>query len=168
MIDAHREWIRHGWVEAADGMAAVLELVRVKRILFDRIDQTLKPFELSFARYEILMLLSFTRRGALSIGTLGRLLQIHPTSVTSTVDRLERQDLVQRVRSERDRRVVTVRITPKGRHVAAGSTEALNTEVFVCLGLTDGQSMKLWTLLRSFRANAGDFSVLPDRERRSG
>jgi DNA-binding MarR family transcriptional regulator len=165
---AHGEWIRQGWVEAADGMAAVLELVRAHRILTDRIEQALKPTALTFARYEILMVLSFTKRGSLSIGSLGHQLQVHSTSITSTVDRLEEQGLADRVRNERDRRVVMVQITPQGRRIATAATEALNDHVFTELGLTAKQGIRLWALLRSFRANAGDFDVVGDRARRTG
>jgi DNA-binding MarR family transcriptional regulator len=149
-------------------MATVLDLIRVHRILLDRIDQNLRPLDLTFARYEILTLLSFTRRGGLSIGSMGRLLQIHTTSVTSAVDRLEGDGLVGRIRSDGDRRKVMVRITQQGRSTAATATEALNAHVFTALGLSPSQGARLWSLLRAFRANAGDFDVVADRARRTG
>jgi DNA-binding MarR family transcriptional regulator len=149
-------------------MATVLELIRVHRILLDRIDRALRPLDLTFARYEILMLLSFTRRGGLSIGSLGRLLQVHTTSVTSAVDRLESDGLVGRIRSDRDRREVMVRITQQGRSIASTATETLNANVFTALGLSPSQGTQLWSLLRAFRANAGDFDVVADRARRTG
>lgn len=166
--EAHDEWLKQGWIAAADGMAAVLEIVRAHRILADRIEQELKPFELTFARYEILMLLSFTRRRSLSIGSLGQRLQVHPTSVTSAVDRLEEHGLVERVRCKQDRRVVMVEITPIGRRTGACATDALNARVFTKLGITPKQGVRLWSLLRSFRANAGDFDVVADRALRTG
>lgn len=168
VADAHSQWVRHGWRDAADGMATVLELVRVHRILLDRIDQALRPMDLTFARYEILMLLSFSRRGAISIGGLGRLLQVHTTSVTSAVDRLEADGLAGRIRSDGDRRSVLVRITQQGRTTAATATDTLNTDVFTALGLSQTQGTRLWSLLRAFRANAGDFDVVADGARRTG
>lgn len=165
---AHNEWMRQGWTAAGDGMATVLELVRVQRILLERIDHTLKPFDLTFARYEALMLLSFTRRGGLSIGSLGSRLQVHSTSATNAVDRLEEFGLAERKRSKKDRRVVLVHITPTGRRVATNATKALNDQVFSELGLTAAQGTRLWGLLRSYRANAGDFDVVTDRARRTG
>ena len=166
--EAHAQWVSHGWSSAADGMATVLELVRTHRILTDRIERTLSPLDLSFARYEILMLLSFTKRGALSIGGLGRLLQVHSTSITSTVDLLENRGLAQRLRGAPDRRMVLVQITPDGRRVAAAATETLNAEVFTALGLTSSQGTLLWALLRAFRANAGDFYAVSGRTRGTG
>ena len=165
---AHAQWRRHGWDDAADGMATVLDLIRVHRILLDRIDQTLRPLDLTFARYEILMLLSFTKRGGLSIGGMGELLQVHTTSVTSAVDRLEGDGLVGRIRSDVDGRKVTVRITQQGRTTASTATETLNADVFTALGLSPSQGTRLWSLLRAFRANAGDFDVVTNRARRTG
>lgn len=166
--EVHDQWVRQGWGDAADGMATVLELIRVHRILADRIDRSLRPVALTFARYEILMMLSFTRRGGLSVGSLGRLLQVHTTSVTSSVDRLEKDGLVERLRADPDRRLVMVRITPQGRKVASAATVALNRDVFTELGLSTSQGARLWTLLRAFRANAGDFDVVADRASKTG
>ena len=68
----------------------------------ERIDAVLRPLDLTFARYEILRLLSFSQAGAMPMTRLGSLLQVHPTSVTSAVDRLERQGFVERMRREDD------------------------------------------------------------------
>lgn len=165
---AHEQWVSQGWGQAADGMSAVLDLVRVHRLLTQRVDRALRPFELTFASYEVLMLLSFTRRGAMSIGHMGRLLQVHSTSISSTVDRLENDKLVQRVKSEVDRRMVLAKLTPRGRQAASTSTQALNSQVFAALGISTTQERQLWAVLRAFRANAGDFDVLSARERRTG
>ena len=84
----------------------------------ERIDAVLRPLELTFARYEVLRLLSFSSAGAMPMTRLGSLLQVHPTSVTSAVDRLERQGFVERQRQDDDRRVVLASITdgrPGGR-----------------------------------------------------
>ena len=61
--EARRQWISRGWENAADGMAAVTSIVRAQQIVLQRIDTVLRPLDLTFARYEILTLLSFTRTG---------------------------------------------------------------------------------------------------------
>ena len=76
----------------------VTSLVRAQQLLMERIDAVLRPLELTFARYEVLRLLSFSSAGAMPMTRLGSLLQVHPTSVTSAVDRLERQGFVERRR----------------------------------------------------------------------
>ena len=86
--EAHRQWVAHGWADAADGMAMVTSVVRAQQLLMERIDAVLRPRGLTFARYEVLRLLSFAREAAMPMSRLGSLLQVHPTSVTSAVDRL--------------------------------------------------------------------------------
>ena len=104
--EAHRQWVAHGWADAADGMAMVTSVVRAQQLLLERIDAVLRPRGLTFARYEVLRLLSFAREAAMPMSRLGSLLQVHPTSVTSAVDRLVSQGYVERVRGDADRRVV--------------------------------------------------------------
>jgi len=155
--EARRQWVDHGWNEAADGMAAVTSIVRAQQILLQRIDTVLRPLDLTFARYEILMLLSFTRKGALPMTRMGALLQVHPTSVTSAVDRLETQGFVKRQPHPTDRRAVLAAITQAGRARGLAATTALNAQVFEQLGITTNQIDTLRTVLRALRANAGDF-----------
>jgi DNA-binding MarR family transcriptional regulator len=164
---AHEQWTVHGWAEAADGMAMVTSVVRVHQLLMERIDAVLRPLELTFARYEVLRLLSFSSRGAMPMARLGSYLQVHPTSVTSAVDRLERQGLVERSRRETDRRVVLASITPSGRERVEVATERLNDEVFRRPGLDPAQVLELTRLLADFRATAGDF-VAPSSDEAVG
>ena len=92
--EAARLWREHGWADAADGMAAVTSLMRAQAIVQARVDDVLRPLHLSFARYELLMLLTFTRHGALSMTKAGARLQVHPASVTNAATRLEAAGLV--------------------------------------------------------------------------
>jgi DNA-binding MarR family transcriptional regulator len=154
--EAHSQWLRHGWAEAADGMAMVTSLVRAQQLLMERIDAVLRPLDLSFARYEVLRLLSFTQSGSMPMTRLGSLLQVHPTSVTSAVDRLQAQGYVERLRRERDRRVILAAITPEGRQVVERATEDLNRGVFENPGLGPAQVVELTELLGGIRASAGD------------
>lgn len=155
--EARRQWIAHGWDKAADGMAAATSIVRAHQILLQRIDGVLRPLDLTFARYEVLTLLSFTRRGSLPMTRMGALLQVHPTSVTSAVDRLESQGFVERVPHPTDRRAVLASITRDGRKRVAEATTLLNSEVFEQLGISRRQIKEISDVLRAFRSNAGDF-----------
>ncbi len=154
--EARRQWIAHGWAEAADGMAMVTSLIRVQQLLLERIDAVLRPLELTFARYEVLMLLSFARTGSLPMARVGSLLQVHPTSATSAVARLEAQGWVVRSRSAADGRVVLATVTQEGRDVADRATEGLNREVFSRPGLPLEQVERLTALLEEHRRAAGD------------
>lgn len=155
---AHQQWVRHGWQDAADGMAMVTSLTRVNQLLSERIDAVLRPLGLTFARYEVLRLLAFVAEtgGEMAMARLGSLLQVHPTSVTSAVERLVRQGYVVRVRSETDRRVVLTSLTEAGKAVVEEATAGLNREVFERPGLSPEQVAQLTALLAALRAEAGD------------
>ena len=152
---AREQWVRHGWDEAADGMAMVTSLVRAQQLLMERIDAVLRPLDLTFARYEVLQLLTFSSAGRMPMTRLGSLLQVHPTSVTSAVDRLERQGFVRREPGADDRRVKLAVLTEEGRDVAARATAGLN-EIFAAPGLEADGVRDLTALLGRLRAGAGD------------
>jgi DNA-binding MarR family transcriptional regulator len=154
--EAVRQWRGHGWDDAAAGMALVTSVYRVQQIFAAQISEALQPFDLTFARYEVLALLSFSRNGMLPIGKVGERLQVHATSVTNAVDRLERQGFVERRPHPSDRRAVLAVITRKGRAVVKAATPALN-EVFADIQLSDSGAATLFDLLRELRRAAGDF-----------
>ncbi|MFI5627476.1 MarR family winged helix-turn-helix transcriptional regulator [Nocardioides sp. NPDC051685] len=154
--EAHGQWVRHGWTAAADGMAMATSIVRVQQLLMERIESVLRPLDLTFARYEILRLLSFTQSGSMTMTRLGSLLQVHPTSVTSAVDRLVRQGHVERLRRERDRRVVLASLTATGRAIVDQATVDLNRHVFERPGIPADDVRRLTELLSDLRAAAGD------------
>jgi DNA-binding MarR family transcriptional regulator len=155
--EARRHWVDHGWGAAADGMAAVTSIMRAQQLLLARTDEVLRPLELTFARYEVLMLILFSRRGALPMKTIGSRLQVHPTSVTNAVDRLETAGLVKRGPHPGDGRAVLVRLTARGKKKALAATAALNEDVFMEPGLSERRLAPLITSLRELRQRAGDF-----------
>lgn len=156
--EARRQWRGSGWVDASDGMAMITSIVRVDQIFANRIDDILRPLDLTFARYEVLMLLGFTRTGALPQGRIGARLQVHPASVTNAVTRLEAAGLVVRRPHETDGRTRMATITRAGRELAARATKLLNEQVFTDVGLTRRELDDLFALLRKIRYNAGDFT----------
>lgn len=125
--EARRQWLEHGW-GSVDSMVAVTAVVRAQQLALAEIDRVLKPFRLTFSRYEALVLLSFSRNGSLPLGKMGERLMVHPTSITNAIDRLERDDYVQRVPHPSDRRAVLAEITDSGRDAVKRATEAL-TEI---------------------------------------
>jgi DNA-binding MarR family transcriptional regulator len=158
ITEARRQWCAHGWEEAADGMAAITSVVRAQQLFLGRIDAVLRPLGLTFARYEVLMLLLFSRRGSLPLNKIGARLQVHPTSVTNAVDRLEEQDLIKRVPHSSDRRTTLAEILPVGRELALRATQSLNEEVFAQPGMGPEDLERLVDVLQRFRHSAGDFS----------
>ncbi|HXV71150.1 MAG TPA: MarR family transcriptional regulator [Acidimicrobiia bacterium] len=155
IAEARRQWVAHGWEDAAPGMAAVTTITRAQQILEARVEDALTPYGLTFARFEILRLLGFTRSGQLPMGKISDRLQIHPASVTSAVKRLEREGLIDRRSDELDSRVVLASLLPAGRRVLEPATAAVN-RVFESTGLDDAQIEQLIDLLDPIRAIAGD------------
>lgn len=155
--EARRQWVAHGWAAAADGMAAVTSVMRAQQILLARTDEALRPLDLTFARYEVLMLLLFSRRGALPMKTIGSRLQVHPTSVTNAVARLEQDGLVARGQHPGDGRAVLVTLTQQGRRLAQRATELLNNGVFADPGVPARRVSTLVGVLRDLRRRSGDF-----------
>jgi DNA-binding MarR family transcriptional regulator len=145
----------------ADAMAAVTSIMRAQQILLAGLDGLLRPYGLTFARYEALVLLAFSRRGALPLGVIGERLMVHPTSVTNTVDRLERDGLVRRRPNPRDGRGTLAEITPSGRDVVTRSTADLMAARFGMAGYGPPELADMFTLLRGLRVAAGDFRPEP-------
>jgi DNA-binding MarR family transcriptional regulator len=145
---------------ASAAMAAVTSIMRAQQILLAELDTVLRPYGLTFARYEALVLLTFSRLGALPMRVIGQRLMVHPTSVTNTIDRLERQGHVVRRPNPRDGRGKLAEITAQGREVVTRATADLMTARFGVSGYDPAQLEQVFDLLRGLRVTAGDF--LPD------
>jgi DNA-binding MarR family transcriptional regulator len=157
--EAKRQWNAHWGPDAIPAMGAVTSIMRAQQVLLARLNEMLKPFGLTFPRYEALMLLYYSRRGSLPLGKMGDRLQVHRASVTNVIDRLEAQGLVRRQQHESDRRAVLAEITPEGRRVAEQATRALNAAEFGIGVLGEDRLDELYALLRPLRVDAGDFEA---------
>lgn len=158
IAEAKRQWIAHGWVDAAEGMAAFSSVMRAHQIMYSRVDTALKPLGLSYARLEMLRLLTFTRDGALPMANASTRLQVHPTSVTNVVDRLEKDGWVRREQHPTDGRATLVVVSEEGRLIAEKATAVLNSEVFNSPGLSSSDLQQLSQILARFRRDSGDFT----------
>lgn len=156
--EAGRQWRVHWGGAQATPMMAVTSIMRVQQIVLARLNELLAPYELSFSRYEALMLLFLSRRGSLPLGKIGARLQVHPTSVTSLIDGLERHGYALRSPHPTDRRTTLASITDHGRDVAREATEALNGARFGTAPLRAGDLRAMTRMLRDLRIDAGDFS----------
>jgi len=149
----------------ADAMAAVTSIMRAQQLLLAELDGLLRPHGLTFARYEALILLTFSRRGALPMRVIGERLMVHPTSVTNIIDRLEEQGMVVRRPNPRDGRGTLAEITGRGRRAAEEATGDLMAARFGMGGYGTGELDQVFTLLRGLRLAAGDFVPEPEQAR---
>jgi DNA-binding MarR family transcriptional regulator len=153
--EAARKWSAR-W-DDADAMAVATSIMRVQQLLLGRIEAALRPLQLTFARYEALVLLCFSRHGSLPMSKMGQRLMVHPTSITNIVDRLQAQQFIRREPHPTDRRTTLVVITDAGREVTERATEALVGVRFALEALDPEQMKTLYDLLRDVRLHAGDF-----------
>ncbi|MFR9676851.1 MarR family winged helix-turn-helix transcriptional regulator [Streptomyces sp. TR06-5] len=142
---------------SAPSMAAITSIMRAHQILLATVDAVVKPYGLTFARYEALVLLTFSRAGELPMSKIGERLMVHPTSVTNTVDRLQRAGLVTKRPNPEDGRGVLASITDRGREVCDAATRDLMAEEFGLSAYDDEQCGDIFALLRPLRVAARDF-----------
>lgn len=155
VAEARRNWIESGLGEV-DAMVSATSLARSHQIVLGRINGALAEFSLTFSRYEALALLGFTRTGSMAMARMGERLQVHPTSVTSTIDRLERDGLVTRSPHPDDRRATLATITDDGRSLLAEATAALESIRWGMGDIATADLAELNAELSNVRASAGD------------
>jgi DNA-binding MarR family transcriptional regulator len=135
---------------------ASLSIYRADDLIRERDDAALRPHHLTRAKHEALAIVYFSRAGQLPLGKLGELLLVHPTSVTTTVDALERRGFVRRAGHPTDRRATLARITPKGRRAMQDSCRRIVADRSGLDALTDHDADRLFDILVRVRADAGD------------
>lgn len=134
--------------------AAAATLIRAAGVATGHIDRILKPYGLTFARYEVLLLLSWTRSGSMPLGRMRDRLMIHQAAVTNLVDRLETDGLVRRVPHPRDRRTTLAEITSRGRKVVRPATRDIGEKL--SLGVDDAAAQAIFDLVQRLRRAAGE------------
>jgi DNA-binding MarR family transcriptional regulator len=150
--EARRQWEARGMPQPA-AMAAATSVMRAQQLVLSAVDAALKPHGLTFARYEVLVLLSFTRQGALPLGKIGDRLMVHPASVTNAIDRLEAAGFVPH---PSDRRATLAEITEQGRQVVAEATDSVAAAGFGLDGLDEAQLDAVYAALHDLRRATGD------------
>jgi DNA-binding MarR family transcriptional regulator len=119
------DWEERGLPGVPERILLASTIERIRRKIDSSIETALKPLELSRPRFELLMHLSASESGSYQLSHLSDLLVLHPASVTSLVDHLEKLGFLERIRESKDRRVVLAHITPKGRTAVQAAVEAL-------------------------------------------
>ncbi|MBM6405458.1 MarR family transcriptional regulator [Phycicoccus sp. CSK15P-2] len=155
---ARELWVRRwGQGSRARSMATATSVMRVQQLLIARFDAIAGGHGLTFARYEALVLLAFSREGRLSMSTIGQRLMVHPTSATNIVQRLVAQGFVERVPNPADRRSAFAVLTEDGLAAMEAVTRDLEEADFGLDMLSAEQHDDLFALLRAVRVGAGDF-----------
>ncbi len=138
-------------VGPADSMRLATSLMRVHQLVLAELDAAVRPHGITFARFEVLRLLSFSSRGSLPLSKIGQRLMVHPTSVTNVIDRLTADGLVDRQVDAVDRRRVLASLTDEGRVVLDAATESLMRIDFGLQALPPEQQRAAFEILRVLR-----------------
>jgi DNA-binding MarR family transcriptional regulator len=130
-------------------------LTKARNVLVDRTDRAVAHLGLTTQQIGVILLLASGR--ATTPFELSRVMSYDSGSMTRMLDRLEKKELIARSRSESDRRVVKLELTPQGRHAASQLPEigaaVLNEQL---RGFSDADLAALIDLLSRFIANGID------------
>ena len=154
--EARRNWIEHGWGDG-NAMVAATSITRAHQILLGRINAALHPHGLTFSRFELLALLYFSRERELPLGKIGARLQVHPTSVTSLVDRLVADGYVERRPHPSDRRTTLAALTNSGAELVVTCAAELEAIEFGLAELDTSSRGAIASTITELRAEADDW-----------
>ncbi len=153
VVKADQNWRDHGW-PSGPYFRAALSVVKVEELISGHNAAGFDPFQLTTTRHEALAVLFFSHDGQLSLGKLGQRLMVHPTSITATVDTLERLGYVERVAHPTDRRQTLARITTTGRAAMEEASRGAASACFGLAALTEAEAETLFDLLAKVRRAA--------------
>lgn len=147
---ARRQWAERHPDES--GFVVLVSMLRTYGMLLRELERLLKPLELTLSRFEVLLLLSFTRGRRLPVMRLRDLLMIHGSSATYLVDRLAEAGWVAREADPADRRVSIVGLTDEGARMVEEGVAALAGAGFGPIAsLDEGSRRSLAALLAEVR-----------------
>ena len=132
------------WAErypGAAGFRALSSLVRGYSATAREMDGMLRPLGLNLSRFELLLLLSFSRAGALPTMRIRDLLMVHGSSVTYLVDRMIEAGWVARESDPADRRISLVRLTETGRETVEAAAALVAGHGFGPLAALDDAAL---------------------------
>ena len=127
-------------------------LSKARNVLVERTDRAVKPLGLTAQQIGVILMLSSQR--ANTPFELSRAMSYDSGSMTRLLDRLEKKGFVVRTRSEADRRMVKLELTPQG-HDAARQLPSLGASVLneQLRGFSSADLATLIDLLGRFIAN---------------
>jgi len=155
--EARRNWQERGWGDG-QAMVAATSITRAHQIVLAEVNAALAPFGITFSRFEVLALLYFARENSLPMGKIGDRLQVHPTSVTSLVNRLVDDDLVTRLAHPTDGRTTLVKLTNSGAVLAPNCAAALEQTSFGLAPMSRDQLDGLAATITVLRRESGDWN----------
>ena len=112
-VIASASYVEAGGDLPPDVVVAAGLLLRVRELLLRELDAALSAVGTSQARHQVLTIVCHAEDG-LQLGEIAARAAVHPTTMTSTVDRLERDGFIERRSDPKDRRGTLAVATRKG------------------------------------------------------
>ncbi|PQO26304.1 MarR family winged helix-turn-helix transcriptional regulator [Blastopirellula marina] len=135
---------------------ATLNLLRTSDQLQNRFGRLFRKYGLTSSQYNVLRILRGEGKPLPSLEIAERMIQVVP-AITGLIDRLEKQELVERRRCHDDRRVVYVGITDKGTKLLEEMQEPVSETHIQLMGhLTQDELKELSRLLEKARTSLTD------------
>ena len=133
------------------------QLANLMTLMRREVESRMAALDLTDAQWKPLWLLASGR--ASTANELSRLLEMDAGAITRLLDRLEAKALIERLRSDTDRRVVQLRLTPAGQAAVAGVPHVLAS---VNNDFLQGFSEAEWRQLRALLGRmASNGAALP-------
>jgi DNA-binding MarR family transcriptional regulator len=129
--------------------------VRTAAVLSDAFEQVFKPAGITGAQYNVLRILRGAEPDGLCRNELRDRMVTRMPDVTRLLDRMEAAGLVTRERDTDDRRLVTTRITARGRRLVDGLDDAVLKEHRRRLGHLEAGQLKALTELLTLVRQSG-------------
>lgn len=114
----------------------VLETLRKFRLVVGAVRQHSRALEKAcgMSGTQVWMLATIAERPDIRVSELGQALSIHVSTTSNLLDRMARAGLIERMRSEEDRRVVRLRLTDAGRAAIERAPKPLTGPISDALG----------------------------------
>lgn len=109
--------------------------------LFDRKSREIE-IATGFGRNHALAIKVISRSPSISVSALAKRMQVNTVTMVRVLDRLEKQGLVKRIRSLKDRRVVELRITEQANEIELILGNMTCDILKSCLAATDGGELQ--------------------------
>ncbi len=139
---------------ASASVEAVLSVVVTSNWLMSEIGAFMAPFGVTPAQYNVLRILRGSHPKPLTCSEIGERLLDRTPDVTRLLTRLERQAYVTRVRSEVDRRVIYVSVTPQGIRLLGEMQQTVDTRTeALAQRLSEEDKRRLIALLEAMRTD---------------
>jgi len=120
-----------------------LNLIRTSEWLQGEFARVFKAHGITQPQFNVLKILQVEEKYGIPIQKIGKRMTTRSSDVTRLVDRLERSGLVERFRTEEDRRVIYVRLTEAGRALIDQLAQPLAEAHHFTKGHLDRTSLEL-------------------------